>query len=147
MLCYFLLYSEVSKLYIYIYSPPETSQLPPYHVTEYWAELPVFYSRFSLAIYFTHGSIYTSILISQFFPLSPSPHVHMPILYISISIPALKIGSSVHFSRFHIYALIYDICFSLSYFPLYDRLSIHPYLLISTPHMYSLPSYSSLYLW
>ena len=141
------MYTYIPSLWDPTSTPPPTPIPLLWVITQHQAELPVFYSRFSLAIYFTHGSIYTSILFSQFFPLSPSPHVHMPILYISISIPALKIGSSVHFSRFHIYALIYDICFSLSYFPLYDRLSIHPNLLISTPHMYSLPSYSSLYLW
>ena len=55
------------------------------------------------------------------------PHVHMSFLYVCISIPALKIGSSVldHFSRLQTYALIYGICFSLSdlpYFSLYNRL-------------------------
>ena len=55
-----------------------------------------------LAIYFTHGSVYMSLLLSQFIPPSPSP--------------VLQIGSSVPFSRLHIYALICDICFSLSDF-------------------------------
>ena len=31
-----------------------------------------------------------------------------------------------HFSRFHIYVLIYDICFSLSCFTLYNRFQVHP---------------------
>ena len=40
--------------------------------------------------------------------------VHTFVLYICVSISALQTDSSVHFSRFHIYALIYDTCFSLS---------------------------------
>ena len=38
----------------------------------------------------------------------------MSILYIYIFIPALELGSLYHFSRFHIHALVYDICFSLA---------------------------------
>ena len=76
------------------------------------------------AIYFTHSSVFMSNLISSFTPASPSYCVHMSTLCISISISALKIVSSVpFFPRFHVYALIYDICFSLlTYFSLYDRL-------------------------
>ena len=45
----------------------------------------------------------------------PSPlGVHTFVLYICVSISALQTSSSVPFSRFHIYALIHDICFSLS---------------------------------
>ena len=46
-------------------------------------------------------------------PLSPLG-VHTFVLYICVSISALQTGSSVPFSRFHIYALIYGICLSLS---------------------------------
>ena len=35
-------------------------------------------------------------------------------LYVCFSIPALQIDSSHFFLRFHIYTLIYNICFSLS---------------------------------
>ena len=53
------------------------------------------------------------------FPLSShptlsSPHcVHKSVIYVCISTATLHIGSWVPFSRFHIYVLIYDICFSL----------------------------------
>ena len=53
--------------------PPTHPQ--PTHLGRHRApscELPVLYSRFLLAIYFTHGSVYMSILISQFVPPSPS---------------------------------------------------------------------------
>ena len=45
--------------------------------------------------------------------LSFSHCVHTSILYICVSILSLQIGSSVLLSRFPIYALIYDIYFSL----------------------------------
>ena len=54
------------------------------------------YSKFPLAIHFTYGSIYMSILNSQFIPPFPSPSC-MPrsVLYICVSTPAFEIGSSV----------------------------------------------------
>ena len=62
-----------------------------------------------------------SIPIVQFItPPSPCPHCFPPLvsirffLYFCVSISALQAGSSVPLSRFHIYALIYNICFSLS---------------------------------
>ena len=78
------------------------------------------YSRFLSVIHFIHISVYISIPIAQFIP-PPSPPpplsplgVHTFVLYICVSISALQTGSSVPFSRFHIYVLKYDICFSLS---------------------------------
>ena len=84
------------------------------------SEFPVLYSRFSLFINFTHISVYMLVPISQLFPPFPHLGVHMFVLYISVSISALV--HLYHFSRFHKYVLIYDICFSLTYFTLYDRL-------------------------
>ena len=65
------------------------------------------------------------------------PHVHMSFLYVCISIPALKIGSSAldHFSRLQTYALIYDICFSLSDFAslfMTDSIHLHILQILST---------------
>ena len=50
--------------------------------------------------------------------------VHQFALCICIFIPSLQTGSSIQFSRFYIYELIYNICFFLflTYFPLYNRL-------------------------
>ena len=42
------------------------------------------------------------------------PCAHTSILYICISIPSLHVGLLFHFYRFHIYAFICDIYFSLS---------------------------------
>ena len=79
------------------------------------------YSRFLLVIHFIHISVYMSISISQFITQPPQPR-HFPPL---VSIPYLsstsvsqflpcKLVHLYHFSRFHKYALIYNICFSLS---------------------------------
>ena len=78
------------------------------------------YSRFLLIIHFIHISVYMSIPISQFIA-PPPPPCHIPPLvsillfstYVSLFLPC-KLVHLYHFSRFHIYALIYDICFSLS---------------------------------
>ena len=64
-----------------------------------------------------------SIPISQFIPPLPH-HVHTFVLYVCISIPALQKGHLYHFSRLHIYTLIYNICFSLFHL-------LHQHLLIS----------------
>ena len=77
MLYQFLLYSEVSQLYAYIYpfplGPPPTPIPPLLVITEYRAELPVLYSSFPLAVCFTRGSIHVSIPVSQFVSPSHSP--------------------------------------------------------------------------
>ena len=78
------------------------------------------YSRFLLVIHFIHISVYMSIPISQFIT-PPPPLRHFPPLVsirlfstcVSLFLPC-KLVHLYHFSRFHIYALIYDICFSLS---------------------------------
>ena len=51
------------------------------------------------------------VYICQCFPLNSSHLLlthcaHKSVLYVCVSIPALKIGLSVHFPRFHKYALI-----------------------------------------
>ena len=74
------------------------------------------YSIFSLVIYFipSINNVQVSIPSSQFFP-PPSPlSVHTFVLCVSVSASALQIGSSIPFFWFHIQALIYDVCFSLS---------------------------------
>ena len=76
--------------------------------------------QFLLVIHFIHISVYMSIPISQIIPPSP-PHRGFPplvsIRLFSTSVSQLLPCKQVHlyhFSRFHIHALIYDICFSLS---------------------------------
>ena len=87
------------------------------------AELPVLYSSSPLVICFTHGSTHTSMLLSQLVPPSPPPVVPTSPFSMSASLfLPWKHVYKHHFSRCHIYALIYDICFSISDFPLYNRL-------------------------
>ena len=118
--CQFLLYNEVNQLYVYLYplplGPPSHPSIPPIQfITEHRAELPVLYSRFPLASCFTHGSVFMSNLISQYIPFSPSPAVSTCPFSTSTSLfLPYKQVHLYHFSRFHIYALIYEICFSLS---------------------------------
>ena len=64
------------------------------------------YRSFPLIICFTHDSVYTSVLLSQCVPLSPSP---------AVSAFPFSTGSVRNiFSRFHTYALICNTCFSPS---------------------------------
>ena len=79
------------------------------------------YSRFLLVINFIHISVYMSIPVTQFItPPPPPPRGFPPLVSIrmfSTSVSQFlpcKLVHLYHFSRFHIYALIYDICFSLS---------------------------------
>ena len=81
------------------------------------------YSRFLLGTYFMRISVYMSIPISQFIlpPLLNPPTPRFPPL-VSICLSSTSVSLFLpckpvhlyHFSRFHIYVLIYDICFSLS---------------------------------
>ena len=78
------------------------------------------YSRFLLVIHLIHISVYISIPIAQFITPPPPHHSFPPLVYIclfSTTVSQFLPWKGVHlyhFSRFYIYALIYDICFSLS---------------------------------
>ena len=117
ILCWFLLYNEVNQLFVYIHpslldrSP--SIPIPPIQViTEHRAELLVLYGSFPL-LSVLHMVVYICQSSSPdlYPPPLPPPCADMSVLYLCVSILALEIGSSVHFSRVHIYALIYDICF------------------------------------
>ena len=73
----------VNQLYVYIHTfplgPPTYPLTPPplQVITEHWAELPVLYSSFPLAIYLAHGSVYVNATL----PIRLTfPCVHMSIL-------------------------------------------------------------------
>ena len=84
--------------------------IPP--ITEHRVMFPMLYSRFLRATYITHGGVYMSVLTSQFTPSLPFfLCVHMSILYYC---PGNKFISTIFLDS--MYALIYDICFSLSDF-------------------------------
>ena len=93
--------------------PPSTSHPCRFH--EHKAELPALCNNFPLAIYFTHGNVCISILLSQFILTSPSPTVSISLLCMSRSLFLHSIWvHQYHFSRFHINALMHNICFCLS---------------------------------
>ena len=113
MLCQFLLYNKVNRLYVYIYPHilsllhlPPTLPIPPLQVvTKHRADLPVLCSRFPLAIYFTFGSVDMSMPLSHFVPAyaSPTSHVLKSILYVCVFIAVLPLGSSGPFFLDSIY--------------------------------------------
>ena len=53
------------------------------------------YSKLPLAIYFTYGNVYVSVLFSQIIPPSPSITVSKICSYVHVSFAALHVGSSV----------------------------------------------------
>ena len=122
MLCQFLLYNSVNQLCVYIYPHipsllqlPPTLSIPPLQVDiKHRADLPVLCCCFPLAIYFTFGSVYMSVLLSHFIPASPYPlcpqvrSLHLR-LY---SCPATRFMSTVFFFFFQITCM----CISIQYF-------------------------------
>ena len=90
--------------------------------SSWWYYLFIYsHSRFLLVINFIHISVYMSIPISQFVtPPPPCPRCLSPLVSIRLFSTSVsqflpcKPVHLYHFSRFHIDALIYDICFSLS---------------------------------
>ena len=64
---------------------------------------------------YTYRCVYVNATLSIYSTLCFPCCVHKSIGYIRASTPALQIGSSVpFFSRFYIYTLTFNICFSLS---------------------------------
>ena len=78
------------------------------------------YGRFPLAILHINPS-HQLISPSSYLPC---PHIHSQCLCLCSLFANRFICSSVHFSRFHIYVLIYNICFILSDFTLYQFSSV-----------------------
>ena len=90
------------------------------------------HSCFTLATCFTHNSVFMSVLLSQLF--CPLHHcVHMSV---SLYLPCKQAYLSC-LSRVHTYALMCDICFSLTYFTLYDRLYVHPFTSLQMTQFHS----------
>ena len=125
MLRYFLLTNKMNQLYAYVYPHipsllrfPPTLPIPPFYVVaKHQVDLPMLCSCFPLAIYFTFGSVYMSMLLSHFAPAYPSPskcpQVHSLRLRL-YSCPAPRFIRTIFFLRFHIYVLTYGVSFSLS---------------------------------
>ena len=67
--------------------PPSSCSPHPTPLGESPVKLPVLFSSFPLAIYFTHSTVYTSVLLSQFVPPSPFPTVSTCPFCMSIFLP------------------------------------------------------------
>ena len=112
-----------SCVYLLFLDPFLWSALFKSFFLNFWILFIFFYSRFLLVIHFVHISVYMSIPISQFITPPPHPHHHFSPLVsirlfstsVSLFLPCKPVHL-YHFSRFHIHALIYVICFSLSDF-------------------------------
>ena len=93
-------------MYIYSHIPsllhlPPTLPIPPLQVvTKHWADLPVLCGCFPLAIYFTFGNVYMSMLLSHFVPAypapSPCPQIHSLRLRL-YSCPACRFIRTIYF--------------------------------------------------
>ena len=92
-------------------SPSHPSGLSQYTRFEY----PISCIKLGLVIYFIYGNIRVSMLYSQIILPLPSPTESQSLFFTSVS-PLLPYTWDHwhHLSRFHVYALIYDICLSLS---------------------------------
>ena len=78
-------------------------------------ELPTSHSKFPLAIYFTYGYFYVSMLLSQFVPPSLLPPLCPQICSLCLRLhccPTNRFISTIFL--YSIYMLIHDTCFSLS---------------------------------
>ena len=81
---------QQSESYMYTYIPSLMSLPSPsacQAITEHRVELPVLQNSFLLAICFTHGRGYMSMLLSQF--ILPPPTLSTRVPYICVSISAL----------------------------------------------------------
>ena len=105
----------ISSKYTYVPSLLSLSPRPYSHPTPLghhrvssWA--PCYYTAaflcYTLAIYFTHDSVYVNDTLSICPTFSFFCCVHKPVLCLCASIPALQIGSSLPFSRSHMYGCV-----------------------------------------
>ena len=117
ILCWFLLYSKVNQPHIHIYSLPfgfpsdsghfgALSRVP--WAIQYVLISYPFYTWYQLCILVNPN-------LSIHAPPSPLPlAIHIFIFYpVSLFLPC-RYDHLYHISRFHIHALVYNICFSLS---------------------------------
>ena len=93
------IHQDESGIHIHMYIhtfPPSYTSLPPPSLS-YPSRLsqntsfgfPVSYRKFPLAIYFTYGNVYVSVLLSQIIPPSPSSAVSKSLVCVCVSIAAL----------------------------------------------------------
>ena len=118
-LCWFPIQQHESALNIlHIHPlPPESpcKPLPPSHhsrSSQSTGLSSLYCSNSPLPIYFTYGDVYISMPLNSSHPLLPRVCLQVHSLHLHLfSCPEIH---QYVFSRFHINALIYNICFSLS---------------------------------
>ena len=112
---------EMNPPQVYPRSPSWTLLPPPSPYLPYGSSQctspkhPVSCIEPGLATRFIHDIIHVSMLFSQTSPLSPSPTESIRLIYTSVSLLLSRTqGYCYHFSKFHIYALVYCIGVFLS---------------------------------
>ena len=136
LLCYFLKFYFIFKLYNIVLVLPYIEMNPPqvYMCFPSWTLLPppspyhpsgssqctspkhpVSCIEPGLASRFIHDILHVSMPFSQIFPPSPSPTESKRLFYTSVSLLLSRIqGYCYHLSKFHIYVLVYCIGVFLS---------------------------------
>ena len=90
MLCWFLPCVNMNQsqgcICFFPIKAPSQPIPPLYVVTEHQVEFPMIISNFPLAICFTNGNLYISLLLSQFIPPSPAPAMSISLFSMSESL-------------------------------------------------------------
>ena len=128
MLCQLLLYRKVNQQQVYVYSVifGFASHLGHHRAL---SRVPCVIQQVLISYLF-----YTQqcICVNPNLPVHPTPFSPLgSICLLSMSVSLFLLCKQVrlyNFSRFHIYALIYNIFLFLTYFTLYDSLQVHPRL-------------------
>ena len=108
--CYLTTWTSYLYTNVPCLEPPSHSNPHPTHLGQHWAELSAKQQAPS-SIYFTHSSVYMSKLFSQ--SVLPSPaHPWLPVCSLHLNLASCPANRSI--CTTNIYALIYNICFSLS---------------------------------
>ena len=96
MLCWFLLYNSANQLYVYICPLPPTPPTHPARVSRRTELSSLCYIAASHWLFYTRECIYVNATLSIHPPSFPHC-VHVSVLYMCVSVPALQIGSSAPF--------------------------------------------------
>ena len=108
--CYLTTWTSYLYTNVPCLEPPSHSNPHPTHLGQHWAELSAKQQAPS-SIYFTHSSVYMSKLFSQ--SVLPSPaHPWPPVCSLHLNLASCPANRSI--CTTNIYALIYNISFSLS---------------------------------
>ena len=91
-------------------TPPQPTRTPPGHHS---TKLRSLHYTAGSPICFTHDSVHMATSISQFIPFPPAMSKHLFFTFASLFLLYREVHL-YHFSWFLIYALIHDICVSLS---------------------------------